>query len=190
VDRDGEVLRERKVTICGVRHGKLYVHVEGEPLTRILRCKFKDLQWKANPQQATSSATAAASLASGVDRYYSKTHEWGSHFRYPTQRGGIGVFDASRGCGMFGVDPGQIVSYCIQDEKSSPLKRRRPKEETPKSTLRKEGVIIGVRRGVLWRIDREATEAKPFVGAKERASFLEQFHVELLGICPLTSHTW
>ena len=186
-DPEKETLRDKKITLIGVRHGQLYIQVEGDAPARRLRCRLGDLGLKSGPLLLSEPPQPV---------FFPKPRD-AAHFRFGTQRGGVGVFDSTAdACSTFGLLAGQSVRYSPNPRNiAKAVGNRRATTATGLGKAAaapppREAIIIGVRQGSLWRVDKFDKEAKPFIGVTDRSTLLEKLVVEEGAVVNIASQTW
>jgi hypothetical protein len=189
-DPDKELAKDKRIVVIGVRHGCLYIQMDGDAQARRLRCKLSQACFKPGLLLLQELPTPVV-----VPNPHDEIE-----FRFGTQRGGLGVFDATvEACAAFGLRPGQMVKHSPNPRNmgrtpSSLLRNRRKSTVTDGGPAAapppREAYILGVRQGSLWRVDKFDKEAKPFIGVTDRSTLLEKLVIEEGPVCRLASQTW
>ncbi|CUG90268.1 Hypothetical protein, putative [Bodo saltans] len=170
----------RRLSVVGMRHGKLWVLWEYEPAARplknsgLLGFDFKVLSSDASGGFKSPESTTQLNLNQVLGASTAKPS--GSWLRFPTQRGGLALFQTD--CfEAYKVESGQQVMYSVA---------RRGAATLPK----KKAIIVGIRDGGLWKVDEFECEAKPFIGVLDVATLHKKFDISAGPLVGVESETW
>jgi hypothetical protein len=170
--------RGRHAIVVGVRHGALWMQGENEPAALCFPWSLYAVSFRLLASGASGSVRVPefVKLPDTLDLPIPRNvdGEEVPYFRFPTQRGGLGLFHGSAVTQkMFGLLVGQVFMYKARSKKG----------------LSRKATVIGVREGALWRADEFEAEARPFIGIPNRASLNAKYVITLLDVQEIVSVT-
>lgn len=169
----------RRLSVVGMRHGKLWVIWEYEGAARPLRSGLHGFDTKLLSSDSSGgfrSPESTTQLNLNNLLAASSATPTGSWLRFPTQRGGLALFQTD--CyEAYHVESGQQVMYSVARKGSAAL---------PK----KKAIIVGIRDGGLWKVDEFESDAKPFIGVLDVAALHKKFDITMGPMVGVESETW